>query len=73
MWLNHLTGLNLTEQNLMKAINYRVVSVAGYVMNVCNLGKSNLNELDLIGKSVIRRERFHERQSGDERFHSKRN
>ena len=57
----------------MKAINYQVISVAGYVMNVCNLGKGNLNELDLIGKSVIRRERFHERQSGDERFHSKRN
>ena len=51
----------------MKAINYQVISVAGYVMNVCNLGKGNLNELDLIGKSVIRRERFHERQSGDER------
>ena len=57
----------------MKAINYQVTSVVGYVMNVCNLEKDNLNELDLIGKSILRRERFHKRQSGDEGFHSKRN
>ena len=56
----------------MKAINYRVISVGGYVMNVCNLGKSNLNKLDMIGKSVLRRERYHGRKSSDERLHSKR-
>ena len=44
--LDHLTGLNLNDKNLMKAINCRVIPVAGYVMNVCNLGKGDLGELD---------------------------
>ena len=28
----------------MKAINCRVIPVAGYVINVCNLGKGDLEE-----------------------------
>ena len=60
--LHHLTGLNLNDQNLMKAINSRVIPVAGYVMNVCNLGKGELDALDKIVKSVLRREGFHGRQ-----------
>ena len=39
-------GLHLNNQNLMKAINCRVISVAGYVMNMCNLEKGELDELD---------------------------
>ena len=71
--LDHLTGLNLNDKNLMKAINCRVIPVAGYVMNVCNLGKGDLDELDMIVKSVLRREGFHGRQSSDERLYLKRN
>ena len=41
-------------------------------MNVCNLGKGKLDELDKIVKSVLRREGFHGRQSSDERLYSKR-
>ena len=41
--LDHLTELNLNDQNLMKAINCRVIPVAGYLMNVCNLGKGDLD------------------------------
>ena len=48
---DHLTGLKLNDKNLMKAINCRVVTVAGYVMNVCNLGKGDLDELDMTVKS----------------------
>ena len=70
--LDHLTSLNLNDQNLVKAINCRVIPVAGYVMNVCNLGKGELDELDKIVKSVLRREGFHERQSSDDRLYSKR-
>ena len=66
--LDHLTQLNLNDQNLMKAINCRIISVASYVMNVCNLGKGDLDELDKIVKSVLQRERFHGRQSSDERL-----
>ena len=66
--LDHLTELNLNDKNLMKAINCRVIPVAGYVMNVCNLGKGELDELDMIVKSVLRREEFHGRQSSNERL-----
>ena len=65
---DHLTQLNLNDQNLMKAINCQLISVASYVMNVCNLGKGDLDELDKIVKSVLLRERFHGRQSSDERL-----
>ena len=56
----------------MKAINCRVIPAAGYVMTVCNLGKGQLDELDKIVKSVLRRQEFHGRQSSDERLYSKR-
>ena len=32
--LDHLTELNLNDKNMMKAINCRVISVAGYVIFV---------------------------------------
>ena len=57
----------------MKAINCQLTLVAGYVMNVCNLGKGDMAKLDMAVKSVLRREGFHGRQSSDERFYSKRN
>ena len=49
--LNYLMSLHLNDQNLMKAINCRVIPVAGYVMNVCNLWKSELDELDNIKRT----------------------
>ena len=70
--LDHLTSLNLNDQNLMKAINSRVIPVAAYVMNVCHLGKNELDELDKLVKNVLRREGFHGRQSSDERRYTKR-
>ena len=70
--LDHLTSLNLNDQNLMKAINSRVIPVAGYVMNVCHLGKNELDELDKLVKNVLQREGFHGRQSSDERLYTKR-
>ena len=57
----------------MKAINCRAIPVAGCVMNVCNLGKGDLDELNMTVKSVLRREGFHGRQSSNERLYSKRN
>ena len=70
---DHLTGLKLNDKNLMKAINCRVVTVAGYVMNVCNLEKDDLDKLDMTVKSVLRKEGFHGKQSSDERLYLKRN
>ena len=71
--LDHLMGLNLNDKNLMKAISCRVIPVAGYVMNICNLGKGELDELDMTVKNALRREGFHGRQSSYERLYSKRN
>ena len=70
--LDHLMGLHLNDQNLMKAIDCRVIPVAGYVMNVCNLGKGELDEIDNIVKSTLRREGFHGRQLSDERLFTNR-
>ena len=41
--LDYLTGLNLNNKNLMKEISCQVITVAGYVMNVFNLEKSDLD------------------------------
>ena len=41
-------------------------------MNVCHLGKNELDELDKLVKNVLRREGFHGRQSSDERLYTKR-
>ena len=65
--------LNLNDENLMKASNCRVIPVVEFVMNVCNLRKEGLDELDMTVKSVLRRETFHGRQSSDERLYLKRN
>lgn len=36
------SGLKLDNQNLMKAINSRIIPIAGYLMNARNLGKGDL-------------------------------
>ena len=41
--------------------------------NVCNLEEGDLDELDMTVESVLQRERFHGRQSSDERLYLKRN
>ena len=71
--LDHLMELNLNDKKLMKAINCWVIPVAGYIMNVCNLGKGDLVKLDMTVKSVLWREGYHGRQSSNERLYSKRN
>ena len=61
--LEYLMRLKINDQNLMKAINFRVMSIASNVMNACNLGKGDLDELDMIAKSVLMRGRIGGRQS----------
>ena len=56
----------------MKAINCRVTPVAGYIMNVCNLRKGDLELIDMSVKAILRDEGFHERQASDERLYVKR-
>ena len=70
--LDQLVSLNLNDQNLVRAINCRVIPVAGYIINVCRFGKGELDELDKILKTTLRREGFHRRQSSDERLFTSR-
>lgn len=62
--MNQLVKLELHDNNLVKAINCRVIPVPGYVMNVCNLGKS-----DMMIYRILRRWLFHGKQSSDERLY----
>ena len=45
-----LTKTGLTDKNLIKVINIKVIPVAAYPMNACKFTKVELNELDLIVK-----------------------
>ena len=46
---------SLNDENLIKAINCRVIPVAGYIMNLCNLSTDDIKELDKIVKCVEKR------------------
>ena len=70
--LEQLIEVNLNDENLVKAINSRVVPVAGYVMNVCNLGKGDIEELDKIVKTTLRKQGFHGKQARYERLYGRR-
>ena len=58
--IDHLTGVNLNDKNYMKAISCRVMPVAGYVANVCNLVKGDLDKLVMTVKSALREKDFME-------------
>ena len=45
--LDYIMRLNLNGQNLMKTINCQAIPIAVQVMNVCNLGNGDLDELDI--------------------------
>ena len=70
--LELLVGASLNDENLMKAINSRVIPVTGYIMNVCNLGKGDLEELDKMVKTTLREKGFHGKQASDEILYAKR-
>jgi hypothetical protein len=53
-------------------MNCRVVPIAGYIMNVWNLRKGDIEELDMIVKTALRKEGFHGKQESDERLYVKR-
>ena len=57
--------------NLMKAINCRLVSVAGYVMNVCVMARNNLEKLEKIVKKILKIEGFYGRKTSDEQLCTK--
>ena len=62
----------LNDENLIKAINIKVIPVAAYVMNICKFNVSELKELNQIIKRKLRGRSMLERQASDERLYLKR-
>ena len=67
--LRNLVEFKLYDKHLIKAINTRVVSVAVYIMNVCNTTEKELDDLDKMVKETLRGKRMHGGQSSDERLY----
>jgi hypothetical protein len=67
--MTQLTTQELHERNLIKAINTRVIPVAGYVINVCDFTKKQLDEIDKTIKQELRSKNMHGRQASDERLY----
>ena len=70
--LEQLMRMNLSDENLVKAITSRVVPVAGYIMNMCNLRRGDIEELHMIVKNALRKEGLHGKQASDEGLYEKR-
>ena len=68
----HLVMLHLNAKNLIKAINCRVIPVAGYIMNVCVIRKGELEELHKMVKDILPERKFHGRQASDKRLYMRR-
>ena len=70
--LKLLMKSELNNENLIQAINPKVIPVAAYPMNVCRMTKGELNELDQIVKRELRKNNMLGKQSSDERLYLKR-
>ena len=70
--LESLAELELYDKNLMRAINSRVIPVAAYAMNVCKFTKTELKELDMTIKRVLRTKNMLGTHSSDERLYMSR-
>ena len=70
--LKLLMKSKLNDENLIQAINSKVIPVAAYPMNVCKMTKGELNELDQIVKRELRKNNMLGKQASDERLYLKR-
>ncbi len=67
--MESLTNLELYDKNFVRAVNCRVIPVAGYAMNICRFSKAELEELDMIVKRILREKKMHGRHASDERLY----
>ena len=67
-----LVGEGLYDKNLVKAINCRVISVAPYMMNICNFIVKELDQLDKGIKKILRDNNIHGKQCSDYRLYLRR-
>ena len=65
-----LVGERLYDKHLVKAINCRVISVAAFIMNLCNF--TGLDQLDKRIKRILRENSMHGKQCSDERLYLRR-
>ena len=56
----------------MKTINYRLVSEAGYLINVCMMTRNDLESLDKTAKNILKNEVFYGKKTIDEQLCIKR-
>ena len=68
----HLVKLHLNDKNLIKAIDCKVIPVAGYIMNVCVIRNGELEELDKMVKDILRERKLCGRQANVERLYMRR-
>ena len=66
------TGKKFKRQTSIQAVSTRVIPVAGYIMNVCHLGKRDLGSLDKIVRDELRQVNKHGKQASDERLYTER-
>ena len=66
--LEKLVQFELYDKNLMQAINIKVVPTVAYAMNIIKFTKTELAELDIIVKRVLRDRKMHGRICSDERL-----
>lgn len=59
----------LSDKNLIKTIYVHVLPVAGYVLNVCRISYTDLQELDMTVKRKLREKRCHRRLRCDQRLY----
>ena len=56
-----LIKLVVDDTKLMKAINCRLVSMAGYGMKVCMMTRNDLEKLDKIVKNILKNDGFYDK------------
>ena len=59
-----VVNLILNYGNVMKAINCRVITVTGYILNAYNLLKGDFEELDKSVKAILRDKGIQGKQAG---------
>ena len=67
-----IANTELSDANLIKAINKKVIAVAAYAMNICRFNFRELKELNQMNKRELRGKDMLGKQASDERLYLKR-
>ena len=67
-----IANTELSDANLIKAINKKVIAVAAYAMNICRFNFRELKELNQMNKRELRGKNMLGKQASDERLYLKR-